>query len=854
MRGFWLPAICALAIGAPTLEAQTARAGAGTGGRTVATAVHAVEAVRVDGADTDAVWRSAPVVDAFRQFEPELDAEPSLPTTFRAAYDEDNLYLFVRAFDPHPDSIMRALSRRDVRGPSDQIGVFVDSYGDRRTGFNFYVNPDGVKRDFAIYDDASQDGSWNGVWDVATLVDSLGWTAEFRIPLSQLRYVDAPEHTFGFGVRREIERYNERVSWPRYDRTSTGLVSQLGRLEGLRGLGSPRRMELTPYAVTKSVTRSNDQGRFVRDQEMSGGGDLKVGLTPNLTLDATVNPDFGQVEADPAVLNLTAFETFLSERRPFFVEGTGLYGFSLNCYIVVDCSTNEGLFYSRRIGRSPVLLDDYGDATTARSTPIAAAVKLTGRRSSGLSFGAIEAVTRHVGGADDRTVEPRANYAVLRAEQDLRGGDAGIGWIATAVNRSLDEWTAPRLHESAYVTGMTVRSRFGDRNYEVSGSVAASRVAGSADAITRTQHSAVHYYQQPGDGLRVDSAQTSLSGYAAQVKVGKYAGGITRFETSLVRQSGGFEPNDLGFLRRADVQDWSTWASLSFQSPTRLYRWAQVNANTWHHWNTSGLHLESAVNLNAHTGLHNNWNLHAGGTVGRMANSRCDRCTRGGPPLRQSVGIFPWFGVNGDSRRTLVPGMWVNLSYSDEGRSRSTSLDPYLEIKASTSLRATVGASIYRADNHTQWLDNFTDDAGVTHHAFAHLDQRTVSMNLRVSYAPTPDLTLEVYAEPFTSSGTYTDIREVSATPDAEAYGDRFLPYTPPDGTSTSFAFRQLRTNAVLRWEYLPGSTLFLVWAHGREASDDGGPRLAWQDDFRNLFDQRADNTFLIKVAYWLSR
>jgi hypothetical protein len=847
-------AVCAILLAAPRLGAQSPRANDNGAAPAVATAARAAEAVRIDGLDSDAAWRSAPLFDDFRQFEPEPDAEPTLRTEFRVAYDEDNLYLFVRALDPHPDSIMRALSRRDVRGPSDQIGVFVDSYGDRRTGFNFYVNPDGVKRDFAIYDDTNQDGSWNGVWDAATQVDSLGWTAEFRIPLSQLRYVDAPEHTFGFGVRREVERYNERVSWPHFSRTSTGLVSQLGRLEGLRGLGSSRRIELTPYAVTKSVSRSDAQGGFERAQQLSAGGDLKVGLTPNVTLDATVNPDFGQVEADPAVLNLTAFETFLSERRPFFVEGTGLYGFSLNCYIVVDCSTNEGLFYSRRIGRSPVLLDDYGDATTATSTPIAAALKLTGRHASGLSFGVIDAVTRHVGGVGGSTVEPRANYAVLRAEQDLRGGDAGIGWIATAVNRSLDQWSAPRLHESAYVTGMTLRSRFGGRNYEVAASVAASRVAGSAEAITRTQRSAVHYYQQPGDGLSLDSAQTSLSGYAAQLKVGKYAGGITRIETSLVRQSGGFEPNDLGFLRRADVQDWSTWAALSFQSPTRLYRWAQVNANTWHHWSTSGLHLESAVNGNAHMGLHNNWNLHAGVTVGRLANSRCDRCTRGGPPLRQSAGIFPWFGVNGDSRRTLVPGMWVNLSHADGGRTRSTSLSPYLELKLSTSLRVNLGANVYRADNHTQWLDNFTDDSGGTHYTFAHLDQRTVSMNLRVSYAPTPDLTLELYAEPFTSSGTYSDVREVSATPDAEAYEERFQPYTPPAGTSTTFSFQQLRTNSVLRWEYLPGSTLFLVWAHGREVSDENRPRAGWEDDFRNLFDQRADNTFLIKVAYWLNR
>jgi hypothetical protein len=449
--------------------------------------------------------------------------------------------VFVRALDPHPDSIMRALTRRDVRGPSDQIGIYVDSYHDRRTGFAFYVNPDGVKRDFAISDDSNEDSSWNGVWDVATRVDSLGWTAEFHIPLSQLRYADSETHAWGFGVRRTVERIPESVAWPAYSRTTPGLMSQMGTLEGLEGLGSADRVEMTPYAVAKSLTRADGGGGFDHPGEMTMGADLKIGITPNVTLNATVNPDFGQVEADPAVLNLGAFETFFSERRPFFVEGTGLYAFSLNCYSVVDCSTNEGLFYSRRIGRAPSLSQEYGDASTPTATPILAAAKLTGRSAGGLSYGVLDAFTGKVDGTDERTVEPRTNYAVLRVQQDLRGGDAGIGAIFTAVNRDLDPWSVPWLHRSAYVGGASFRNRFGGKSYEVAGSFAASRVAGSPEVLTRTQRSSVHYYQQPGDDPSVDSAATSLRGYAAQIKVGKYGGGITRFESSLVRQSAGFE-------------------------------------------------------------------------------------------------------------------------------------------------------------------------------------------------------------------------------------------------------------------------------------------------------------------------
>ncbi|MGH7553067.1 MAG: DUF5916 domain-containing protein, partial [Longimicrobiales bacterium] len=596
----------------------------------------------IDGRDRDDVWRSAPKVSEFRQFEPRVGTDPSFRTEFQVAFDDRDLYVYVRAYDPHPDSIMRALTRRDVRGPSDQIIVFIDSYNDKRSGFDFNVNPDGVKRDYAIYNDGQEDGSWNGVWDVSTRVDSLGWTAEFRIPLSQLRFPDAPSHTFGFGVWRDIERYKERVAWPEYVPTRSGLVSQMGQLGGITGISSARPLEVTPYTVTKNVSREVNGGGFDRQQKLAVGGDLKYGVTSNMTLDATVNPDFGQVEADPAVLNLSAFETFLSERRPFFVEGTGLYRFSLNCYIVVDCSTNEGLFYSRRIGRSPTLLDDYGDAATPTATPIAAAAKLTGRTRSGLSFGLLDAVTQHVDGSEDRTVEPRSNYAVLRAQQDLRGGEAGVSVIATAVNRSLDPWTDPVLHSSAYATGVSFRNRFGDRNYELAGSVTAARVSGSPEAILRTQRSAVHYYQQPDDDLELDAARTSLTGHAEQIKFGKYGGGITRFETSLVHQSPGFEVNDLGFLRRADVFDWSTWASLNFRDQRWFYRWLGFNANHWETWNTSGTRLENAWNFNGHVGLNNNWNLHAGATLGGFGNSFCDRCTRGGPALRKSHGFFPW--------------------------------------------------------------------------------------------------------------------------------------------------------------------------------------------------------------------
>jgi hypothetical protein len=803
----------------------------------------------IDGRGEDAVWAVATPVTDFWQKEPEEGGAMAQPTEFRVAYDPENLYLLVRAFDSAPDSTLRALARRDSDTPSDQIGVVVDSYHDRRSGYEFVVNLDGVKRDNAISNDGNFDSSWDGIWDVVTTMDASGWTAEFRIPLSQLRYPDAPSHTFGLAVQRTVQRHSQVSSWPRLSRNRPGFASQLGTLAGLTGLGSSRSIEATPYLVAKRETQRTGVG-FSQDHGIEVGGDLKLKPTPNLTILGTVNPDFGQVEADPAVLNLDAFEVFLNEQRPFFVEGAGLYAFRLNCP-PINCGS-EGLFYSRRIGRTPELRGRYGDATTPIATPIAAAAKITGQTGGGLSFGALSALTRSVEGLQDRTAEPLTNRAVVTTEQSFRGGDASVRAMGTAVNRSLDEWTRPFMHESAYAALLNARTRFGGGNYEATGWVAASRVAGSPAAIALTQQSAAHYYQQPGDDLVFDPTRTSLSGSAFQLTVGKNGGGITRFQTSFIRQSAGFETNDLGYLRRADFNDLTAWGSLQFNTPTRLYRRYQLNANVWQHWTTSGRVIQRATNWNTNATLHNNWNVRAGFTLGGLGQTFCDRCTRGGPLLRKDTWWEPWFGFNGDNRRTLSPGLNVNMFFADGGRTRAVGVSPSVDVRVATNLDGEIGLNVRRNEDHTQWIENGARPDGSTRHVFAHLDQWTRSASVRVNYTARPNLTVQLYGEPFLSSGDYSDFREVSATPEAESYDARFVAYAPAASTSRGFHSQQLRTNLVVRWEYLPGSTLFLAWAHGRQAS--GGPtELSWQSEVDDLFELHPDNTFMIKVAHWLS-
>jgi hypothetical protein len=820
---------------------------------TATRATRAAEAPVLDGRDDEPAWRAAPLIDQFLQAKPSEAAPARFRTEARVLYDADNLYVFVRAFDPHPDSIISLLSRRDEQTASDHVILLLDPYHDRRTGYEFVVTPGGVKTDYAIFNDGNEDVAWDAVWDAATRIDSLGWTAEYRIPLSQLHYSAKGSVTFGLLLWRVIQRHGETVTWPLYRTSRSGFTSQFGELNGLEGLSSPRHAEVTPYLLTQNVQGPASAG-YDRDQEITAGGDLKFRVASNLLLNATVNPDFGQVEADPSELNLGAFETFFDEKRPFFVEGKGLFTFNVNCVVVVDCNTGEGLFYSRRIGRSPQLADTYGDESSPTATRILGATKITGRMPGGFSIGVLDAVTNDVAGPDGTTLEPTTNYAVIRGNQDYANGDGGVGFIVTAVNRSLDPSTEPYLHRSAYAAGLDARRRFA-REYEVSGSFDLSRVAGEPAAIARTQRDPVHLYQRPDGKLEFDSTRTSLAGTNLELRFAKVGGRRLIFETAYQRRTPGFEINDIGFLRQADQQQWTSWANLAFRNPNRFFRELRWNFNNWEHWNLEGLPTERAFNTNVHTQLNNRWWLHAGGTLGQIGATYCDRCARGGPAIRQDPYFAPWAGIEGDNSRTVVPRFWVNYWRGDRGRSENLSLEPEVELKLSSRFSTTMSARHERNRNDTQYFGTFNDPGGQEHYTFAHLEQRTLSLTWRLGYTFTPNTTLQIYASPFISKGTYRDVRELAA-PRASAYDARYQPYADPDVADDpgGFNVREFRSNVVFRWEYRPGSILFLVWSQGREGFSDVEGNKSFGGDLGDLFRERANHTFLVKLSYWLAR
>ncbi len=820
-----------------------------------ATAVRALRAPVIDGRDDDAVWQAAPPITQFLEWQPTEGKAPRFRTEAKIAYDAANLYVFVRCYDPHPDSIIRILERRDTFTPSDMVWVFVDSYHDRRTGYEFGVNAAGVKIDQAIYNGNNEDNAWDAVWDVATRIDSLGWTAEFRIPMSQLRYSTARDHTFGITIDRDVYRYSERVSWPVFSQSKPDMTSQFGTLSGLDGLDAPKRIEAAPYLVTKNAsTIANDA--FSRASYATVGGDLKYRVASNLTLNATVNPDFGEVESDPSVLNLSAFETFFDERRPFFVAGRGLFQVNVNCSSV-NCS-NEGLFYSRRIGRTPQLWGTFGDTTSAQPTTILGAAKLIGRFPGGLTLGVLDAVTQRDQarfGDTLKTVEPATNFAVVRVTQDLRQGASTVGAMVTAVNRGMDAFTAPYLARDAVVGAVDFRHRFLANSYEVSGGLSSSRVAGSDTAIAALQTDAVHFYQRPDAGLPLDSARTSLSGDAEELHVSKVGGQHLLFETAYMRRSPGFEINDLGYLQRADQQSWATWAGFFDRHQRSWYNRLQWNVNWWQYWTTAGLPQEAAVNSNVHITFHNNMNWNMGATWGQLGTTYDDRSARGGPAIRQDPYFAPWAGLNGDDRQALVPYFWVNYFRGDAGHNSMLSLQPELDLKLAHRFSSSLNVNWTRNISDNQWYDNYTDSVGATHYTFAHLDQTTVAATLRLNFTFTPNVSLQVYAQPFISKGTYANVRQLSATPRAANYADRFAAYGDTSVTDNpgGFDYKAFQSNVVLRWEYRPGSTLFVVWNEGRQGSANYAGDGSYQTDVRDLFRLHPANTFLVKWSYWLN-
>jgi len=819
-------------------------------------------APRIDGRLDDPVWALAEPVTQFRQQSPR-DGDPATERTeVRIVYDDEAVYVGARMYDSEPSRIAAQLSRRDNISQSDMFEVDFDSYHDHRTSFQFYVNPLGVKMDYAGSNDfGSGDAGWDPVWDVAAQRDSLGWTAEFRIPLSQLRFPNTPAQVWGMNFFRYIQRKGESDVWSYSSQTDQGYASFFGHLLGLANLPQPRRLEVLPYATgVEERTSTGAPGNPFDDGSREVGRvglDLKYGLTSNLTLNATVNPDFGQVEADPAEVNLTAYETYFSERRPFFVEGAGIFSGISPGMIQVN---GPQFLYSRRIGRAPQASAEYrGDSAFTdepTSTTILGAAKLSGRTAGGWSLGLLEAVTdrefARVDSAGVRfrdEVEPLTNYAAVRAKREFGNGATTLGFTGTAVNRRIDDARLDFLRTAAYAGGVDFGHRLSHNRYSFFAALGWSYIRGDTVAIQQAQRSSARYYQRPDAGyVSYDPARTSLSGWNAALGFSKDEGS-TNYSIGATATSPGFEINDLGYQTRADRATLLAFGGRRWTRPGRVFRYAQVTANCGPGWNFGGDRTSSYASASAYGQLLNYWS----GQLGFSRSLRVvnDGLLRGGP-----VGISPaswsaYGNVQSDYRKRVQGGVLFNYSRNEIG-GWSAYYYASLRVRPSPTISISAGPSYSAGLTTQQYLTSVTDPAAVAtfgqRYVLTEVYQRTLDLTTRLDVTVTPTLSLQLYVQPFVATGDYRRYKSLVAprTTDYVAYADSAALGNP------DFSYRSLRGNAVLRWEYRPGSTLFLVWT-ANCSTYLPNPAFDAVSDVGHLCQGRSDNVFAVKMNYWLS-
>ncbi|MBA3395258.1 MAG: carbohydrate binding family 9 domain-containing protein [Deltaproteobacteria bacterium] len=842
-----------------------------------AQAVRRTGAVSIDGDLDEPAWSAAPKQSNFTQRFPKDGSKATLETRFAILYDDHALYVGVWLDDPAPAKIRKLLTRRDVDVNADAVLVGIDSYYDRRTAYVFQLNAAGVQRDMLLYDDSQSDETWDAVWTGNVSVGTTGWTAEFRIPLNQLRFSGADTHQWGLQVVRNVARSQEQSAWSPWPRSGSETVSKFGIVGGIDHVEPGRRLELLPYAIAGLESMPVEDGDPLNDPLTGRGNvglDLKYGLGPAFTLSATVNPDFGQVEADPSQINLSGNELFFAEKRSFFLEGTDL--FRLN--IGTNDGGPEGAFYTRRIGAAPPTEpDDYEYIASPTTTTIYGAAKLTGKTRGGWSIGVLDAVTGEetatiIDGMGDRqvsSVAPLTNYSVTRVKRDFREGRTSIGAAATTVHRQLDDARLDSLlHDQAYTAGLIVSHRWAKNAWQLDLRSVGSYVHGSEEAIARTQLSQRHLWQRPDrtDGT-FDPTRTSMSGLGTTWKLGRI--GDTkhwRYMWAGDVRSAGLELNDAGFQRDSDRLVTFLWGQYHDEAPGDHVLNYQVSADTFLvGGDLAGdpRALAYGFESNANVQLANYWRL--GGGINLIDDRWSPGALRGGPSLRADDRVFGFFNVNSDTRKPIS----INLNMYGSRSPATDSIDGGLDIGAAIQARSNidvfVGPSFSSRSDSLQYVTETRDAMGQAHYVFARIRQRTAAMTVRMNWTFSPRLSLQAYAQPFIASGRYSDFKDVDDAR-AKRFDDRFdrLGTTLADGTYTAtnnggtfqfgrpdFDFRQLRSTVVVRWEYRPGSSIFAIWSHGQTSTIDDG-RFALGRDLRGLLEAEGEDVVMVKANYWI--
>ncbi len=856
-------------------------------------AVQVSEAPAIDGIINEKVWNEGEWTDDFTQFEPYNGKKPSQHTEFKILFDDNNLYIAIKSFDSSPDSIVKRLTRRD-HDDGDMVAIVFDSFHDQRTGFFFGVSAGGVKSDQMMTNDGqNQDQSWDPNWWVGTSVNNEGWTAEMRIPFSQLRFKNNSGEVWGLEVLRTIYRKNETCLWQTIPADAPGIIHMFGEMSGIEQVKPRKIFDITPYGVAQTDRFAAEEGNpFAtgKRSRLNGGLDAKIGVTNNLTMDLTINPDFGQVEADPSEVNLTAYETFFKEKRPFFIEGNNIISFGLG---IGDGDVgNDNLFYSRRIGRKPQgpSYDYYGSGDQLEGysiapdrTSILGAAKLTGKTQDGLSVGFMDAVTSEefaqvdtAGIRSHQTVEPLTNYMAARLQKDYRQGNTIIGGMFTSVNRSMSNLRIAgdasdalinTLPQAAYTGGIDFTQYFGKKTYMVNLNTAFSYIEGSELAIVKAQESSARYFQRPGNSISLDSSRTSLSGNGGRLQFMKTGNGHLSYGGAFLWKTPGLELNDMGYMREADQMLQVVWVNYRIWEPKSFYRFINLNSNQYAGWDFSGNHLFDGLNASGNINFRNYWSGGAGTNLNYNVIS--NTMLRGGPVMKMPGSLSSWMQVNTDNRKKLGFGLQLQHSITFEGSGYSINIQPEITYKPVNTLSLSLNPSYRISHDELQYVDQ-ENYGSLTRYIYGSIDQKIISMSFRASFNLTPDLTLQYWGQPFIASGKYSNYKYIT-DPMASGYHNRFASYSTEqlflngddqyetdenrDGKADyyfdkpDFNFREFLSNFVLRWEYYPGSSVYFVWSQTRSTSDNSGI-MSYSNDLHELFTERPHNVFLVKFSY----
>lgn len=854
------------------------------------TTQHIQGTITLDGIPNEEAWNSVAWSGDFIQWKPNEGKAPAQPTQFKILYDEKYLYVAYHCIDKYPDSIIKRMDRRD-QFPGDWVEINIDSYHDQRTAFSFTLSVSGVRGDEFVSNDGNNwDVNWNPIWFAQTHIAETGWTAEVKIPFSQLRYGNEADKTWGIQVTRRIFRQDEMSTWQYIPQNSGVWVSRFGELNGLKNIPLHRQVEIAPYVTIQADKYKKVNGNpFATgfDSRVTGGLDGKFAVTNDLILDFTVNPDFGQVEADPSQVRIDGFQNFFEERRPFFMESRNIFDYQLTGSEAGGDYDSDLLFYSRRVGSSPHTSPKLGNneyVKMPQNTSILGAAKFSGKTRKGWSIGILESITEREMATIDNSgdkrkelVEPLTSYFVGRLQKDINGGKTVLGGIFTAVNR--DNGLNDLLHRSAYSGGLDFFHTWKNRIWYIRGNVVFSQVQGSKTAILNTQTSFEHLFQRPdASEVSVDSNRTSLTGTGATFRFGKQGGKsgkygrLFKFETGITTRSPELELNDIGFMLTANEINHFTWAGFHWPKSFLIFRQARLNYNHWSRWDYSGKFIYQAFNFNSHATFNNNWQTGTGSTWAVFGIS--NNALRGATAVRRLPGISHNFYVTSDYRKKFYVNFNTNTFWGFNNTMKNSTTALTLYYQPINAMRISLsGEYSYSWRKQDQFVSNVSY-GNTLRTIVGEVKQHTLRFVGRLSYNITPDLTLQYYGQPYINRPLYSHFAYVT-DPMAKNLNDRFHVFNNGEITEKNgkyhideqndgivdysfnkpdFNFVQFRSNFVVRWEYKPGSELYLVWSQSNtpDANADLEKDVAVPKSlFSNAFDNNAArNIFLVKWTY----